>query len=147
MSPRWGSTPRLTGWLTVSRNVTLTLTLTAQSSRQGPSREVLGRSQTRESSRQETVLRVSAKQLVLGDSFEVWRFYLKCGIVIKPINKLNGVLSGITRHNILNDGCVHLRNSQASYMVSLTISCNMWMRRDLKFYHIKVKMHENQSQF
>jgi hypothetical protein len=29
MSPIWGSTPRLTGWLTVSRNVTLTLTLTA----------------------------------------------------------------------------------------------------------------------
>jgi hypothetical protein len=28
MSPRWGSTPRLTDWLTVSRNVTLTLTLT-----------------------------------------------------------------------------------------------------------------------
>jgi hypothetical protein len=27
MSPRWGSTPRLTDWLTVSRNVTLTLTL------------------------------------------------------------------------------------------------------------------------
>jgi hypothetical protein len=26
MSPRWGSTPRLTDWLTVSRNVTLTLT-------------------------------------------------------------------------------------------------------------------------
>jgi hypothetical protein len=26
MSPRRGSTPRLTGWLTVSRNVTLTLT-------------------------------------------------------------------------------------------------------------------------
>jgi hypothetical protein len=25
MSPRWGSTPRLTDWLTVSRNVTLTL--------------------------------------------------------------------------------------------------------------------------
>jgi hypothetical protein len=28
MSPRWGSTPRLTDRLTVSRNVTLTLTLT-----------------------------------------------------------------------------------------------------------------------
>jgi hypothetical protein len=27
MSPRRGSTPRLTGWLNVSRNVTLTLTL------------------------------------------------------------------------------------------------------------------------
>jgi hypothetical protein len=27
MSPRWGSTPRLTDRLTVSRNVTLTLTL------------------------------------------------------------------------------------------------------------------------
>jgi hypothetical protein len=27
MSPRWGSTPRLTDWLTVSRNVTLTLAL------------------------------------------------------------------------------------------------------------------------
>jgi hypothetical protein len=27
MSPRWGSAPRLTDWLTVSRNVTLTLTL------------------------------------------------------------------------------------------------------------------------
>jgi hypothetical protein len=27
MSPRWGSTPRLTDLLTVSRNVTLTLTL------------------------------------------------------------------------------------------------------------------------
>jgi hypothetical protein len=26
MSPRWGSTPRFTDWLTVSRNVTLTLT-------------------------------------------------------------------------------------------------------------------------
>jgi hypothetical protein len=26
MSPRWGSIPRLTDWLTVSRNVTLTLT-------------------------------------------------------------------------------------------------------------------------
>jgi hypothetical protein len=26
MRPRWGSTPRLTDWLTVSRNVTLTLT-------------------------------------------------------------------------------------------------------------------------
>jgi hypothetical protein len=25
MNPRWGSTPRLTDWLTVSRNVTLTL--------------------------------------------------------------------------------------------------------------------------
>jgi hypothetical protein len=33
MSPRWGSTPRLTDWLTVSRNVTLTwlgLTLTRE---------------------------------------------------------------------------------------------------------------------
>jgi hypothetical protein len=28
MSPRWGSTPRLTDWPTVSRNVSLTLTLT-----------------------------------------------------------------------------------------------------------------------
>jgi hypothetical protein len=28
MSPRWGSIPRLTDWLTVSCNVTLTLTLT-----------------------------------------------------------------------------------------------------------------------
>jgi hypothetical protein len=28
MSPRWGSTPRLTDWLTVGRNVTLTLPLT-----------------------------------------------------------------------------------------------------------------------
>jgi hypothetical protein len=28
MSPRWGSTPRLTDWLTVSRSVTLTVTLT-----------------------------------------------------------------------------------------------------------------------
>jgi hypothetical protein len=28
MSPRWGSTPRLTDWLTVSRNVTLTVNLT-----------------------------------------------------------------------------------------------------------------------
>jgi hypothetical protein len=28
MSPRWDSTPRLTDWQTVSRNVTLTLTLT-----------------------------------------------------------------------------------------------------------------------
>jgi hypothetical protein len=28
MSPRWGSTPRLTDWPTVSSNVTLTLTLT-----------------------------------------------------------------------------------------------------------------------
>jgi hypothetical protein len=27
MSPRWGSTPRLTDWLTVSRNVTLTLVI------------------------------------------------------------------------------------------------------------------------
>jgi hypothetical protein len=27
MSPRWGSTPRLTDWLSVSRNVTFTLTL------------------------------------------------------------------------------------------------------------------------
>jgi hypothetical protein len=27
MSPRWGSTPRLTDWLTVSRNMTLTLTI------------------------------------------------------------------------------------------------------------------------
>jgi hypothetical protein len=27
MSPRWGSTPRLTEWLTVSRTVTLTLTI------------------------------------------------------------------------------------------------------------------------
>jgi hypothetical protein len=27
MKPRWGSTPRLTDWLTVSQNVTLTLTL------------------------------------------------------------------------------------------------------------------------
>jgi hypothetical protein len=27
MSPRWGSTPRRTSWLTVNRNVTLTLTL------------------------------------------------------------------------------------------------------------------------
>jgi hypothetical protein len=26
MSPRWGSTPRQTDWLTVSRNMTLTLT-------------------------------------------------------------------------------------------------------------------------
>jgi ABC-type nitrate/sulfonate/bicarbonate transport system ATPase subunit len=26
ISPKWGSTPRLTDWLTVSRNVTLTLT-------------------------------------------------------------------------------------------------------------------------
>jgi hypothetical protein len=32
MSPRWGSTPRLTDWLTVSRNVTLTLTCMSQSS-------------------------------------------------------------------------------------------------------------------
>jgi hypothetical protein len=31
MGPRWGSIPRLTGWLTVSRNVTLTLTLEAGS--------------------------------------------------------------------------------------------------------------------
>jgi ABC-type nitrate/sulfonate/bicarbonate transport system ATPase subunit len=29
MSSRWGSTPRLTDWLTVSRNVTLTLTYEA----------------------------------------------------------------------------------------------------------------------
>jgi hypothetical protein len=29
MSPRWGSTPRRTDRLTVGRNVTLTLTLTA----------------------------------------------------------------------------------------------------------------------
>jgi hypothetical protein len=28
MSPRWGSTPRLTDWLTVSRNVSLTPTIT-----------------------------------------------------------------------------------------------------------------------
>jgi hypothetical protein len=29
MSPRWGSTPRLTDWLTVVRNVTLTLWVTS----------------------------------------------------------------------------------------------------------------------
>jgi hypothetical protein len=35
MSPRWDSTPRLTDWLTVSRNLTLILTLRSQTERNG----------------------------------------------------------------------------------------------------------------